>query len=73
MEKAEYHEKDGYRLTEGHTGFTWGPITVVRLFDTPEGCAIEVQGDRQTVQIWATPTGLVRIGKLRKTKHRYDP
>lgn len=41
-------------------GFTWGPLSVVCIHSDDRGVMIELQSKRQAVQVWVTPTGLIR-------------
>lgn len=71
MKKAKFDAKKGYDLTEGRYGFRYGPATVVRLFSDKRGVGLMVQGNRQSVQLWVTPTGLVRVGEIHKTTYSH--
>lgn len=49
-------------------GFEWGPVRVERFFDTKRGVMLGILTDRGCVQVFVTPTGFVRVGKMNR-KH----
>ena len=55
-------------------GFRFGPMVVSRLVsDEGWGVLISIVTPRQAVDIRATPTGLIRIGDIRKPyEHEFE-
>ena len=52
-------------------GFLWGSALVTRLFDDKRGVTIAVTTPRQTLQVFVTPSGLIRSDKPRKTRGEF--
>lgn len=51
------------RLTE--YGFVWGAAEVTRLMSDKRGVVMEISTPRQTVQVFVTPSGLIRVQPIR--------
>lgn len=52
------------KLVNRQYGFKYGPAEVVRIHsDDKIGVALEIKGDRGSVIVRVTPTGLVRVDK----------
>jgi len=48
-------------------GFTMGPATVTRIHQSAKfGALLEVSGQRERIEIRATPSGLIRVSKVIK-------
>lgn len=56
-----------HALTEDRYGFTYGPVSVVRVLFDDKGILLALQSKRQAFHVWVTPTGLIRV---RPTKQR---
>lgn len=58
-----------YPLTDTRHGFVWGPVKVTRLYADPKaGVCVQVETDRQIVELRATPSGLLRVDKQNRVK-----
>lgn len=42
-------------------GFVYGPVEVTRLFSREDSVAIELKTERNTIDVYVTRTGMVRI------------
>ena len=38
-------------------GFTWGPLTVTRAMDCPQGVILLLETPTKGLEVWATPAG----------------
>jgi len=38
-------------------GFRWGPLTVTRAMDCPQGVILLLETPTKDLQVWATPAG----------------
>lgn len=58
-----------HTLTTNRYGFTYGPVSVVRVLSDDKGILLALQSKRQAFHVWVTPTGLIRV---RPTKQRIE-
>jgi hypothetical protein len=65
-------DKNAAYFSEDRYGFTWGALTVERLVsdetETGHRVVLGLKTPREQVDIYVTPTGLIRVGKIRKIK-----
>lgn len=59
------------RFSEDAFGFTWGPVSIERLFSDPKGVDrpnvfLLLKTDREELQIKVTPTGFIRVFNVKK-------
>ncbi len=53
-------------ITITEFGFTWGATTIERVFSIDGRVCLSVKTQRQTVEVYVTKTGLVRVFKRGK-------
>lgn len=58
-----------HTLIENRFGFTYGPVSVIRVLSDDKGILLALQSKRQAFHVWVTPTGLIRI---KQTKQRIE-
>lgn len=59
-----------YPCAETRFGFRWGPVRVDRFWSDKRGVMLGILTDRGCVQVFVTPTGFVRVGKMDKRHDR---
>lgn len=68
----KHEDKKPANLQTDRYGFTWGPLKVQRLVsdetETGYWVVLGLSTPREEVQIYVTPTGLIRVGEVKKKK-----
>ena len=56
------------KITPHNTGFSWGPVRVIRLCDDEKhGVWLLLCSDKHQIEVRVTKSGLFRIGKVGKS------